>query len=69
MVWSKLKLKLKTRTIFTLSGFQKAFYGEVQIIEHNFFKMTLTRRPRGQRAKRLCKDAIDKHFKNPTISC
>ena len=43
MVWSKLKLRLKTRTIFTFSGLQKAFYDEVQIMEHNYFKMTLTR--------------------------
>ena len=43
MIWSIFKLRLKTRTIFTFSGFQKAFYDEVQIMEHNYFKMTLTR--------------------------
>ena len=43
MVWSIFKLKFKTRTIFTFSGFQKAFYDEVQIMGHNYFKLTLTR--------------------------
>ena len=46
MVWSILKLRLKTRTIFTFGGFQKAFYDEVQIMEYNYFKMTLTRYPK-----------------------
>ena len=41
MVWRILKLRSKTRKMFTLGGFQKAFYDEVQIMEHTYFKMSI----------------------------
>ena len=40
IVWSILNLKLNKRTIFTLSGFQKTFNDELQLVENNYFKMT-----------------------------
>lgn len=43
MIWSILEIRLKRRSFFTFGGFQKAFYNELQIMEHNLFKMTLTR--------------------------
>ena len=42
LVWSIPKLRVKTRTIFTLSGFKISFIDELQIFDHNYIKMTLT---------------------------
>ena len=42
-VWSHFKLRLKASNYFTLNSFQKAFNDELQIMEQNYLKMTLTR--------------------------
>ena len=40
LVWSILKLRLKTRKICTLNSFQKAINEELQIMEQTYFKLT-----------------------------
>ena len=43
LVWSRRKIRLNTRTIITLNGFQNAFKDKSQIMEQKYFKMTFRR--------------------------